>query len=236
EYANTTAPAELALRLVTLADVFNITGVYWGARADFDTVRAPLLAKWPSTYSVTYEELGWLDMLSYLADGAALPQPEVYVAHDTFFAKSLVATAPLTNNTLTNFFTYLDNGRNASVKWWVLADLYGGTHSVINSVPAASTSYSVRDSLFTFQLYSETTDALPPYPASGIEFMNEMVKSITTAQPETKFKAYPNYVDSTFSASEAHDLYYGDNYARLLSIKESVDPDLLLWNPQAIGA
>ncbi|KAL7267983.1 hypothetical protein RUND412_009414, partial [Rhizina undulata] len=236
EYANTTAPAELALRLWTLTDVFQITGVYWGARADFDTVIAPLLAKWPSTYSVTYEELGWLDMLSYLADGATLPQPEVYDAHDTFFAKSLVATVPLTNNTLTNFFNFLTNGRYASVSWWVIADLYGGTHSVINSVATDSTSYSVRDSLFTFQLYGRTADELPPYPASGIEFMNEMLNSIITAQPETKFKAYPNYVDPTLSASEAHDLYYGDNYARLLSIKESVDPDLLLWNPQAIGA
>lgn len=65
--------------------------------------------------------------------------------------------------------------------------------------------------------------------------MTRMVQSITAAQPETKFTAYPNYIDPTLSASDAHRLYYGAQYPRLLSIKRAVDPRMTLWNPQAIG-
>ncbi|KAL7275672.1 hypothetical protein RUND412_001379 [Rhizina undulata] len=235
EYGNTTAPAELSLRVYMLADVFEITGAYWGARADFDTLIAPLVEKWPSNYNATFYEAGWINMLNSFAEGEALHQPLDYDQHATFFAKSVVTAVPFTNNTLTKFFTYLDNGRNSSVSWFVDVDLYGGIHSMIRTA-AESSSYSIRDAFLTLQLYAHTEDELPPYPSSGLEFLNEMVNTIITAQPETKFKAYTNYVDPTLSASEAHELYYGDNYERLLSIKKSVDPDLVMWNPQAIGA
>lgn len=84
EYAQTTAPKELALRLWTLTDVFEITGVYWGTRGDFDTVIAPLVASWPAQTTVVIEEDNWLDTLVAVANGATLPQPLDYTQHDTF--------------------------------------------------------------------------------------------------------------------------------------------------------
>jgi len=46
-----------------------------------------------------------------------------------------------------------------------------------------------------------------------------------------------NYVDPTLTAAQAHREYYGDAvYARLLALKKVVDPGLVLWNPQAVGA
>lgn len=83
-YSQTTAPKELSLRLWTLTDVFEVTGVYWGTRADFDIVIAPLLAQWPSQTTVVFEEHPWLDMLSSLANGESLPQPLSYTKHETF--------------------------------------------------------------------------------------------------------------------------------------------------------
>lgn len=83
-YALNTAPKELALRLWTLNDVFEVTGVYWGTRADFDTVIAPLLAQWPSQTTGVFEEHPWLDMLSSLANGETLAQPLAYTKHETF--------------------------------------------------------------------------------------------------------------------------------------------------------
>ena len=65
--------------------------------------------------------------------------------------------------------------------------------------------------------------------------MNGLSRSLTDAQPETKFQAYPNYVDPSLSPGEAHELYYGTNYPRLKALKAQYDPALLLWNPQAIG-
>lgn len=84
EYAATTAPKELALRLWTILDTFEVTGVYWGTRANFELVIAPLVAAWPSQATVSIEEYPWLDMLTSLANGESLPQPLEYTKHETF--------------------------------------------------------------------------------------------------------------------------------------------------------
>jgi len=65
--------------------------------------------------------------------------------------------------------------------------------------------------------------------------VGDLSRSLTDKQPETKFQAYPNYVDPTLSPEEAHELYYGTNYPKLKQLKGVYDPGLLLWNPQAIG-
>lgn len=64
-----------------------------------------------------------------------------------------------------------------------------------------------------------------------------MNDDIIEAQPDGNFKAYLNYVDPTYTAEEAHELYYGDElYARLSSIKQTFDPREVFWHPQAIRA
>lgn len=120
--------------------------------------------------------------------------------------------------------------------WWSLADLYGGGDSEINAHSLDESSYAHRNGLWTFQLYANSRTFRPPYPNSGFDFVTGMADAITTAQPETKFLAYANYNDPLLSAAEAHDLYYGIQYEKLLRIKRQVDPNMLFWNPQAIGA
>ncbi|RPA91174.1 FAD-binding domain-containing protein [Choiromyces venosus 120613-1] len=245
DYSITTAPSNMALRVFTvpMMGLFQITGVFWGSREDFDSVIAPLVDSFPDQDNIPTPEVlehAYLDLLVVLALGQALPQPENYTMHDTFFAKSIVAPSKLTTNALTSFFTF--HGQNANkppLLWFVIANLYGGQYSAISAQDPADSSYYVRDSLFTFQLYSNldtTTD--PPvttYPPWGIEFMDGLSKSMTDAQTETKFHAYPNYVDPTLSPQLAHELYYGENYPRLASLKGVFDPGFLLWNPQAVG-
>lgn len=66
--------------------------------------------------------------------------------------------------------------------------------------------------------------------------MNGLNTAVTSAQPETTFDAYLNYVDPSLTAAQAHKLYYGaETYARLAAIKKVVDPKQTFWNPQAIG-
>jgi FAD/FMN-containing dehydrogenase len=60
--------------------------------------------------------------------------------------------------------------------------------------------------------------------------------ALISAQPQTNFGAYVNYVDPSLTAAQAHRLYYdAPTYARLSAIKRVVDPQKVFWNPQAIG-
>lgn len=69
-----------------------------------------------------------------------------------------------------------------------------------------------------------------------IAFTNGVNNAIISAQPQTSFGAYINYVDAELSAAQAHSLYYDvPTYARLSAIKKLVDPDRIFWNPQAVG-
>jgi len=210
--------------------------VYWGSLADFNTTIAPLIASFPQDGISDVREYGFIDLLVVLGGAGQLPQPENYNQHNTFFTKSIVSPVKLTSEALTSFFTFhSENADESPLSWWVLADLYGGQYSQISAQDPADSSYYVRDSFFTFQLYSDLGGATGTYPPSGFDLMNRLSLSLTAAQPETKFQAYPNYVDPTLSPAEAHELYYGTNYPRLKALKAQYDPTLLLWNPQAIG-
>jgi len=78
--------------------------------------------------------------------------------------------------------------------------------------------------------------------------MNAMSASMTDHMDPADVKGYANYVDPTLTAAQAHRLYYGNDkwdgtsgpgegrMDRLERIKREVDPDMILWNPQAIGA
>jgi hypothetical protein len=60
--------------------------------------------------------------------------------------------------------------------------------------------------------------------------------AVVDAQPQTTFGAYLNYVDPSYTAEEAHRVYYGEEiYGRLASLKKQLDPHSVYWNPQAIG-
>lgn len=72
------------MRWFTFQDGFNVTGVYWGSREDFDVVIAPLLAKFPPPLATVIQEYGWLDMLINLANGDPIPVPANYTTHSTF--------------------------------------------------------------------------------------------------------------------------------------------------------
>ena len=77
---------------------------------------------------------------------------------------------------------------------------------------------------------------LPPFESSIKAFVQGLNTALTDAQPDGDFLAYPNYLDPELTPAEAHQLYYGDaTYGKLSVIKESVDPNKVFWNPQAIG-
>lgn len=67
-------------------------------------------------------------------------------------------------------------------------------------------------------------------------FVNGLNTALTSAQPNGDFLAYPNYLDPELTPTEAARLYYGiTTYKKLTKIKNTVDPNAIFWNPQAIG-
>ncbi|KAI5800412.1 hypothetical protein DFH27DRAFT_81646 [Peziza echinospora] len=250
-----TAPKELALRVLFAPAVdIRLTGVWWGDAAEFKSVMAPLLKSLPGA-KVTSNNQTWVKVLQSLANGASLQQPlSGYDKHETLYQKSLSTTSthPLTSKHLTSFFRFLSNeGKSASLPWYIFCDLFGGGNSAITSVPLSATSYTHRsDSLFTFQFYANTRTQRPPFPEDGLIFLDLMVRSITDEFDPEKgevIKGYANYNDPRLDAEEAQRMYYGEEswdgsmggesvVERLRRIKRMVDPERVIWNPQSFGA
>lgn len=273
-----TAPSESVRRLLGIdlpGGAILISGAYWGTKSEFDKVIAPLVGMLPNGTTVDTVQGAYLDTLLGVSGETTLKVPlEGYSAHDTFFVKSVVTPQErlLDEKALVAYFEYLMTvgesmkhyvriyspppkqsflTRIVSQAWWVIADLYGGDHSVINQPHLlSSSSYAHRASMFTFQLYSDTWShnlTSDPYPSEGIPFMTGMAAALTGGMEERDVKGYVNYVDPTLSAAEAGEFYYGDEVwdggkrgegrlERLRRIKRRWDGEGVLWNPQAIGA
>jgi FAD/FMN-containing dehydrogenase len=53
--------------------------------------------------------------------------------------------------------------------------------------------------------------------------------------PTTKFGMYLNYADPSLTTAQAQNNYWLGNYAKLVDIKNAVDPKNLFNNPQTVG-
>lgn len=179
--------------------------------------------------SSTVKSYSWYDYLVLVSGKTQIKEPlSGYDEHENFFAKSITVpeSTGLTTTGLNAWFDYI---KGATTEYYTIVNLYGGPGSAINSKDTSFAAYSDRDSLWVFQNYGYTT--------SSTNFINGLNNAIITAQSQTNFGAYLNYVDPSYDAATAHKLYYGDAlYAKLLTLKNKVDPKNVFWNPQAIGA
>ena len=67
DFANTTAPTELNMRLYINPYSITLIGVYYGSQADFKALMAPILTRLGSPRSTSITTRGWLDTLSVYA-------------------------------------------------------------------------------------------------------------------------------------------------------------------------
>ncbi|KAF2182763.1 carbohydrate-binding module family 18 [Zopfia rhizophila CBS 207.26] len=210
---------------------YSLSGSFFGSLDEFNSkIKPELLRTLPAPSSSDVQSLGWIPYLIKLSGLSTLTMPTTgYDQHDNFFAKSITVPEKdgLSAAALNAFYDYIKKGAPAS--WYTIINLYGGPKSAINSKGIDFAAYNDRDSLWVFQNYGET--------AANIPFINGMNDAIMKAQPNTHFGAYLNYVDPSYDAATAHQLYYGtDVYNRLAALKKQVDPQTVFWNPQAIGA
>lgn len=70
DYANTTMPLEMNMRLMVNSYSLSVMGVYYGSQADFKAEVAPLLKKLGTPSSTSITSQGWIDTLSTYAYGS----------------------------------------------------------------------------------------------------------------------------------------------------------------------
>jgi FAD/FMN-containing dehydrogenase len=133
-------------------------------------------------------------------------------------------------------FDYLYNtSPPGGVEWMVIANLYGGPGSIINSFPPSTdpnstSSYGDRDSGYVWQFYAYTGNSQPPFNPGIITFVQNMVEALGAEAKD--LPAYAPYADPELSQAEAQIRYWGEGVARLKAIKSQVDPKGILYNPQ----
>jgi hypothetical protein len=105
----------------------------------------------------------------------------------------------------------------------------------VPKVPAESTSYAHRNSIYEWQLVDAVSDGIYPNDV-GIAWLNPFVSDIEAAEPNITFGMYYNYADPTLGGGKAAGhRYWLQHYDRLVKIKKGVDPGLLFLNPQTVG-
>ncbi|KAH7336607.1 glucooligosaccharide oxidase [Rhexocercosporidium sp. MPI-PUGE-AT-0058] len=231
-YANTTMPAEMNMRMLINANSFALLGVYYGSQDNFKKAIAPLLAQAPfAGVNGQISTMGWLDTLTNYAY-ASLSTPLDYDVHETFFSKSLM-TVNLTDAALSAFWAYWNaNVKSNSRAWFLIIDLHGGPTSAISKVADSATAYAHRNALLKYEFYDRVYSG--SYPSNGFSMLNGWVSSITSAMSSTTFGMYMNYADPSLSTTEAHNFYWLKHYDALTKVKKAYDPTLVFSNPQSV--
>jgi len=205
-----------------------IQGNRLGTRAELEASEAYIhLSKLGVDLQIS--ELDWLASVLVWAEeelqniGGGIPIP--------LYVKNLVVrqSHPLKSETIDAWFANIQaNATNEDILV-ILGDLQGGR---ISDFPNNATAYAQRDSMYTIAAYAVS---VLPYPADTLAFLNGMINTIMTAQPDADFGAYPGYIDPLLPSSLWPQQYWGANYPRLKQIKAAYDPKDVFSNPQSVG-
>jgi FAD/FMN-containing dehydrogenase len=136
----------------------------------------------------------------------------------SFNAKSDYVTHPLSAAGRATLVHAVERRAGQPGSGAILFDAYGGA---INRVAPSATAFVHRNPLFCIQYltYNGGSSWLGQTHGAMRRYVSGM--------------AYQNYIDASLSGWQH--AYYGQNYARLLAIRRSVDPDHHFNFPQAIG-
>jgi hypothetical protein len=152
-----------------------LIGNYFGSKTDFTNLVSSLVSGLGGTITNATEYTDWTQVLLANGYGEPLvsPGPD---PQDTFFAKSLITTDLLNDTSLQSWGNYLiQTAATADINWFAQADLYGG--AISSDFTASSASFAHRDAFLVFQLYGSSHNNAP-YPADGINVINNMLTSI----------------------------------------------------------
>lgn len=144
-----------------------------------------------------------------------------------FAAKSSYALRPLSRRGIATLTSWIERRQRQSStgSGAILLDSYGGA---INAVPADATAFVHRNALFSCQ-YLAYWGAAAGAQAASLGWIRGFYRAM---RPFLSGFAYQNYIDRDLTTWRT--AYYGSNYARLVDVKTTYDPDDLFRFPQSI--
>jgi hypothetical protein len=149
-----------------------------------------------------------------------------------FGCKSAILEGPLTSEQVRTIAQQLltwPGSRNADGAGVALFALGGE----INEVPPHETAFVHRNDLFVFAAEATWADEDPPsLAAANMDWLNGFYDAIFAADRPTR--AYQNFPDPDLNGWQQ--AYYGDNYERLVAVKQKYDPDNFFSYGQSIGS
>ncbi|KAF8981382.1 hypothetical protein BDQ17DRAFT_1337346 [Cyathus striatus] len=213
---------------------FEITGGWYDAANQFSGAIAPLLNSLPSPQSSSVKPGSYIDSVSAFSFADSLNTTNAPDTHDTFYAKSLMTpqASPISASALSSFMSYLgSSGFSTSTNWFIQFELWGAPNSAINAVSLDSTAFPHRSSMFAVQFHASSSN--PPFPASGLTFVDGAVSAIVNNSPSGwDYGAYINYVDDRLQDWQQR--YYGSAYSRLTTLKTTYDSNGVFSFPTGI--
>lgn len=159
----------------------------------------------------------------------ASQNPKGQLQREPEFAKSHIFTRPLTSAAISLIIKAVEQRQAMSgVQGGIALDALGGA---INRVGAADTAFVHRNGLFVAQLTTVWEDAAS---AGQISQQENWLRSFhQNLVPYASGQAYQNYLDPELTNWQQ--AYYGANYARLLQVRDTYDPNQVFRLPRGIG-
>ena len=156
--------------------------------------------------------------------------PQGQLQREAEFAKSHIFTQPLGADAISVIIKAVEQRQEmGGIQGGIAFDALGGA---INRVQAADTAFVHRDGLFVAQL--TTVWENDPSPGEIAEQENWVRGLHQSLVPYASGQAYQNYLDPELANWQQ--AYYGANYARLLRVRNTYDPNRVFRLPQGIGS
>ncbi|KIL58656.1 Glucooligosaccharide oxidase [Amanita muscaria Koide BX008] len=242
KFGETNIPKELSIELTFTKGTaagrvhLSFTGGWYEQPDKLDGVLAPFLSQLPKPVSINNKVGSYIDIVTYLGGLGTLDVHSKPDTPNTFYAKSLMTpeASPIGDKALNAFTTYLSNqGFSTDLDWFIQLEMYGGKNSAINAVSVDATAFARRNALWTIQFYASSPNHQPPFPDSGLTWLDDLVSSITSnSPPDWDYGAYTNYIDNRLSNWQH--MYYASHYGRLQSLKQKYDPKNTFSFPESI--
>ncbi|KAI1072039.1 hypothetical protein LB507_005373 [Fusarium sp. FIESC RH6] len=234
---NSDCPDELAIRWSLVN--WNIRGYFYGDPSSFDKTIKPLLEsleKISSETTLEKKELDFWDMEVYISGEGMNRSDGGDLKPLCFYLQSIVITNdhPLTvaqARLLLNDTTVAFNRTDMTPMGYI--DLWGGVN---RSISDKDTAHPHANNLWLIR-WDANSLVKEIFPPDGVEYLRGQMMPFEKQLKEdgVNLRGFVNYADTEWTREEMVDRLYGENWERLVRIKEEVDPEgLFSSNSQSV--